>query len=271
MSILFYYLALNLAYSQGDTLVKKKELVFTSFCDSQKKIFSSPLLIKVKDLNYLLPLAMLTSATIIFDEEINKNIQKFRNETPVVNNLSPLLTYGGELPFLAGASGFMYLTGLTFKDEKLRQTGAITTYALVNSAVVITLLKMTFGRQRPNIDGSSKWHFFPQSLNQFKGEETGKYNSFPSGHSIAAWTLATVISEQYKDNLYIPIIAYSFATCVSLSRTTENAHWLSDVIIGSVLGYGIGKFSAKVNKNTSWYLIPSKNGGTLSITGIYKF
>lgn len=271
ISAVIIFFDVRLCKPQSDTIFKKKEWIIKSFFDTQIQIFSSPLSIKSKDLQYLIPLVSTTIITLIYDEEINSKIRKFRSETPVVDKLSPILTKGGELPFIVGTSGIIYITGLVSKDEKLKQTGAIASYALVNSAVVITLLKMTFGRQRPNYDGNSNWHFFPQSLNQFEGEELSKYNSFPSGHSIAAWSLATVIAEQYKNNMFIPIIAYTFATGVSLSRITENAHWLSDVIIGSALGYGIGKFVTKSHKNTSWFLIPSQNGGKLSITGIYMF
>ncbi len=258
--------------AQEDTTLRNdSQWIGLSFINAQSEIFSSPFSIKKNDLKYLIPITAATTLAIMYDEDINRNIIKFKNENSLINKLSPVFTFGGEIPFVAGTSGLMYFTGLALKDDKLLQTGAIAAFALINSAVVISVLKMTFGRQRPNFDGTSKWHFFPESLKQFDGEKSEKYTSFPSGHSIAAWTLASVVSEQYKEIRYIPIIAYTFATGVSLSRMTENAHWLSDVIIGSALGYGIGKFTAKKHKNTSWYLFPSENGGKLTITGIYRF
>lgn len=248
----------------------KPQWLGKSFIQDQAHIWTAPLRIKKKDLNYLIPLTLATATVMIFDEDINQNTQKFKNNNQWLKNLSPILTDGGEVPVVGGISAAMYLTGLAVKDDKLMQTGAIAGYALVNSAVVITVLKMLAGRQRPRVDGTSHWKPFPQTLEQLNGTSSDYYASFPSGHSIAAWTLATVVAEQYKDTKVIPILMYTFATGVALSRTTENAHWLSDAIVGSALGYGIGKYLAKHHKNTRWFLFPSQSGGVLMVTGIYR-
>ena len=84
---------------------------------------------------------------MVFDEDINHNTQKFRNKNQWIKNLSPILTEGGEVPVVGGISAAMYLTGLAVKDDKLMQTGALAGYALVNSAVVVTVLKMLAGRR----------------------------------------------------------------------------------------------------------------------------
>ncbi len=249
----------------------KPQWIGKTFLQDQAHIWTSPIRIKKKDLYYLIPITLATATVMVFDEDINHNTQKFKNNNQWVKNLSPILTDGGEVPVVGGISAAMYLTGLVVKDDKLMQTGAIAGYALVNSAVVVTILKMIAGRQRPRVDGTSKWKPFPQTLEQFNGTSSDYYTSFPSGHSIAAWTLATVVAEQYKDIKVIPILMYSFATGVALSRTTENAHWLSDAIVGSALGYGIGKYMAKKHKTTKWVLFPSQSGGSLMVTGIYRF
>jgi membrane-associated phospholipid phosphatase len=242
-----------------------------SFVQDQKNIWTSPFKIKTKDLVYLIPITIVGTSCIIYDEEIHSNIIQFRDNNPFIKNLSPVLTNGGEFPVVGGISAAFYLTGLVLKDNKAMQTGALAGYALVNSAVVVSILKMIAGRQRPRVDATSHWYGFPESLNQFKGASSDLYTSFPSGHSIAAWTLATVIAEQYKDKKAVPIIMYTLACGVALSRTTENAHWLSDAIVGSALGYGIGKYIAKKHKYSKWVLFPSQNGGYLTITGIYNF
>ena len=67
-------------------------------------------------------------------------------------------------------------------------------------------------------------------------------SSFPSGHSIEAWSLATVIAHEYHDRLAVQIAAYGIASAVSVSRFTGRNHYLSDVLVGSALGYGIGRY-----------------------------
>lgn len=256
--------------SYPDSIKEKPIWIGKTFLQDQAHIWTSPLRIKKKDLYYLIPITFATATVMVFDEDINHNTQEFKSKHQWVKDISPVFTNGGEIPVVAGISGAFYLTGLVIKNDKLMQTGAIAGYALVNSAVVVTVLKMVAGRQRPRVDGTSHWQPFPQTLKQFDGTSPDYYVSFPSGHSIAAWTLATVIAEQYKETKVIPILMYTFATGVALSRTTENAHWLSDAIIGSALGYGIGKYMANKHKTTKWFLFPSQSGGSLMVTGIYR-
>ncbi|MFZ4412600.1 MAG: phosphatase PAP2 family protein [Bacteroidales bacterium] len=242
-----------------------------SLLEDQLHIWSSPFYIKKKDLYYIVPIAFVAGTAMIFDENIHSHLMQFKADQSWVKDVSPVLTYGGEIPVVAGISAAFYIGGLVLKDDKVMQTGAIAGYALVNSAVVVSVLKMIAGRQRPRVDASSQWHPFPESLKQFTGSSPDIYASFPSGHSIAAFTLATVIAQQYKESIIIPIIMYTMATGVAISRTTENAHWLSDVIIGSALGYGIGKYMVQKHRLTKWFLFPSQSGGCLTISGIYRF
>ena len=44
------------------------------------------------------------------------------------------------------------------------------------------------------------------------------------GHSITAFSLATVVAMQYQESVWVPILAYATAMGVALSRETENKH-----------------------------------------------
>ncbi len=39
----------------------------------------------------------------------------------------------------------------------------------------------------------------------------------------------------------VPVIAYSAASLIGVSRITENKHWVTDVVVGAALGYLTGK------------------------------
>jgi hypothetical protein len=69
--------------------------------------------------------------------------------------------------------------------------------------------------------------------------------SFPSGHATSAWALATVVANEYHDHKAVQVAAYALASAVSVSRFTARAHFLSDTFVGSVIGYGIGRFVYK--------------------------
>ena len=67
-------------------------------------------------------------------------------------------------------------------------------------------------------------------------------SSFPSGHSIEAWSLATVIANEYHDRPLVQFASYGIAGAVSVARFTGEKHYLSDVLVGSAMGYGIGRY-----------------------------
>lgn len=56
-----------------------------------------------------------------------------------------------------------------------------------------------------------------------------------------AFAAATVFAMEYADRPWIPVLSYSAASLIGLSRITENKHWLTDVLAGAVLGYLTGR------------------------------
>src|SRR5439155_937905 len=64
---------------------------------------------------------------------------------------------------------------------------------------------------------------------------------------LAPITLATVIANEYHDHRAVEIAAYGLASAVSISRFTGHNHFLSDVLVGSALGYGIGRYVYKTH------------------------
>jgi hypothetical protein len=55
---------------------------------------------------------------------------------------------------------------------------------------------------------------------------------------------------------WVPILAYTTATGVALSRETENKHWLSDSLVGGVLGYVIGRMVV-LNHRSRYHVLPT--------------
>ena len=52
---------------------------------------------------------------------------------------------------------------------------------------------------------------------------------FPSGHTIAAFSIATVFAERYHRHRWVPWTAYGLAGLIGFSRVTLQAHFPSDV------------------------------------------
>jgi membrane-associated phospholipid phosphatase len=171
---------------------------------------------------------------------------------------------------LAPAVAIAYGSGWLFGDSKLRKTAVMAAEAYFHNGVFTYLGKLAFARQRPFVDGTDHWHFFPYSLQGHKPSATA-YQSFPSGHTSGIWAIATVFAKQYRDTKWVPVLAYSAATLTGISRVTENKHWLSDVIFGAALGYGIGNFVVKRNRNTNFTLFPTYWDNSVSLTMQLEF
>ena len=70
--------------------------------------------------------------------------------------------------------------------------------------------------------------------------QTTSSPSFTSLHSQLSWTAASVIAHEYP-NSYTALLAYGAATTVSIARVTGRDHFPSDVVIGSAMGWLIGR------------------------------
>jgi len=129
--------------------------------------------------------------------------------------------------------------GYIRRDPYEVNTSLLAGEAYVDSAIVDLALKVITQRKRPtSIPPSGPFNdtFFNNSKSHFSE------GSFPSGHAIGAFSIATVIANRYRHHRWVPFAAYGLATAVSLSRITISAHFPSDVFLGASLGYAIAKF-----------------------------
>ncbi len=62
--------------------------------------------------------------------------------------------------------------------------------------------------------------------------------TFPSTHTSIAFTTAAVMMDRYGPAVGVPALALGVLTAAS--RLSANRHWLSDVVFGAALGYGVG-------------------------------
>jgi membrane-associated phospholipid phosphatase len=159
---------------------------------------------------------------------ISKNVTKFGG------------LYEGMVLVGLGSAGFL------FKNVKLQTTTLLATQSYITTAAISPVLKKLFGRQRPNYykttGAEQKPTFNGPGFSGSRDDNGTRLNaSFPSGHTTAAFSAATVFALEYRDQPLIPIIAYSAATLIGLSRITENKHWFTDVLAGAMFGYLTGR------------------------------
>lgn len=131
----------------------------------------------------------------------------------------------------------MYLAGRVTKEQHLTELGLRGTEALLVGEAVGGVMKVVFGRQRPDVE--------PRNANGFgfmRGLMGGDpYHSFPSGHTLAAFAAAAAVTSETSKwwpstQFIIGPIMFGGATITGMSRMYDNRHWASDVIVGAGLG-----------------------------------
>jgi membrane-associated phospholipid phosphatase len=65
----------------------------------------------------------------------------------------------------------------------------------------------------------------------------------PSGHTIAAFSVAVIIARRHGNHRWVPYVAYGMAALVGFSRLSLLSHFSSDVFMGGALGYSISRFT----------------------------
>lgn len=134
----------------------------------------------------------------------------------------------------AGTAGAIFVTGLLTDNTHAKDTGVATARATADSAIMFAAMKAIFQRQRP-FSGGAEGKFFAGNW---------RNGSFPSGHSMFDWTIASVIAHEYP-KWEVAAAMYGLALFGSGSRVTAGVHFPTDVVVGSTFGYLIGRYVAK--------------------------
>ncbi len=220
------------------------------------QIWSYPAHIRTRDLLPIAGLAALTGFLIANDEAISRSFRDYRDDHAWVRGASPVITSMGSYGAWGTAAIFLGV-GLLARDERATETAVLASSAMLQGAILVTFLKGMFGRQRPEYaDGVDHWSGPAGFFKMYQAGQMEKYDSFPSGHAITAFSLATVVAMEYKDTVWVPILSYTVATGVGLSRVTLGKHWLSDVLVGGVIGHVIGRLVVR-NHRSRYHVTPS--------------
>ncbi len=188
------------------------------FAQDQKRIWSSPLRVRLSDAMWLVPLGGVTAGLLATDSQYSASLP---HEFNTIEHYKKVSNYG--VAGLIGAGAGLYLFSFPTHNPHWRETGFLAGEAALNSLVTVEALKYSLGRKR--ID---------------RGEDGGEFfhggTSFPSGHSAIAWSIAGVIAHEYPGTLST-FLSYGTASAVSIARIRGRQHFPADVLVGGVLGY----------------------------------
>lgn len=161
---------------------------------------------------------------VFFDLPIAIYIHSLKNGS--VNKVFKIITELGRSGWILIPSFLIFII-FRRKKEKFAQWALYLFCAVAISGIIVDIIKVIIGRFRPKIyfrDGLYGFDFFHIDY---------EYLSFPSGHS------ATALSAMIAFSIFWPKFRIHFlfaGVVIALSRVVINSHYLSDVLIGSLIG-----------------------------------
>lgn len=122
------------------------------------------------------------------------------------------------------------VAALLMMFSKTRKLGILVFASYALSGILAQLIKHIAATPRP-----SAYFTFQQYHKFVKGVHLAGSNSFPSGHTTTAFSLATLLA-CYTQNKKIQFFYLTLAIATGYSRIYLGQHFLTDVLMGAFLG-----------------------------------
>jgi membrane-associated phospholipid phosphatase len=145
----------------------------------------------------------------------------------ILRNIAVFLAHSGDSWFWAAALILFWF----FSNPAWKQWEVVELFGIAGLAGVVLAIKFLVRRERP------------------QGEWGGIYrntdpHSFPSGHAARAFLIAVVAVA--LGPIWLGVLLWIWAPLVSLARVAMGVHYLSDVIVGGLLGVIVGLFGLQI-------------------------
>ncbi len=218
--------------------VSLRLLVPNILCD-QKAIWLFPLKVG-QDHNWVATLAIAGTAAALMTADPSEG-RYFRQSTSFQGFNKVFSSSNSAIGTILVPSS-LFVAGLIRKDNKMQHTALLAAEAAADAEILTVVLKGATKRARPNtfpVNGGNYWDSWFES----KGSPLSSSGGFPSGHTIAAFSIATVIAHQYRNHRWVPYVSYGAAALIGFSRLSLSEHFASDVFMGAALGFSISRFA----------------------------
>jgi hypothetical protein len=205
-----------------------------NYLQDQMDIWTSPARFRWQDARWFVPLAVGTGLLIGSDH--HSELAAIRLGPDPAHQASQVAD--GTLIGLGAIPALLWLNSTFNYSPHGRETGYLSAEALADSLTVSEVAKFALNRNRPG-EYDDNGRFFQ-----------GNNSSFPSNHAVAAWSVASVLGQEYP-GVWSRLGVYSAATAVSLARVAGEQHFPSDVLVGSALGYLVGHYVYRARHDDS--------------------
>lgn len=250
----------------------------------------------------LLPLFafLATSAqeTVVLGKDTLVNQSLVLKKSPVYKQLivpTALITYG----VLGFASSDVKSVNATIKnevDERVKRGTTVDDYTRYVPIVSVYALNLAGIKGKHNyrdlsIITATSYLIMTgsvmglKSLTKVERPDGSTDNSFPSGHTAAAFAGAEILWQEYKDvSIWYGVGGYIVAAGTGMLRIYNDRHWLTDVAAGAGIGILSTKvaywlhpfiqkqlFGSKEEKKYSMLAAPFYNGQQGGLSAVIKF
>ena len=143
-----------------------------------------------------------TAALIAFDP----TERSYFRRTTTFNGFNNIFSSNAAAIGTVVAPVSLYAIGLIRKDSKMQRTALFAGEAVADSEILATVLKDATKRVRPA--GIQPGGNYSDSWFESNGSFLLGNGSFPSGHTIAAFSVATIVARRYGNHKWVPYAAY---------------------------------------------------------------
>lgn len=203
-------------------IASPEHMLVRNLVQDQKAIWTSPLRVRLSDVQWLTPLLGGTAIVMASDTDIQRKLPDSASFQKRSNSFS---NYG--VAAFAGATALGWMWGTATHNDHLRETAVLSGEAALGSMGLTYAIKNIAQRDRP-FETNHHGNFFAHG------------DSFPSEHSAAVWSVASVVAHEYPGPL-TSLFAYGGAAAISAARVTSGKHFASDALVGSAIGYFVGR------------------------------
>ncbi len=180
-------------------------------------------------LGALLPLFRLDYEVVLFLRSLH--IRAFDE----IGRIGHRLGHGSTLILISVGLG---IVGYMGKGLRFIRAGWQSLIAHGIAGLIIQIIKILLGRPRPQFMHQDHWLIGPTLQ--------GGMNTFPSGHSAASFAVAAVLARHFPKGAWV---WYGMAAFVAISRIMKGAHFPSDALAGSLIGFLVGYMMARPLKD----------------------
>jgi membrane-associated phospholipid phosphatase len=208
-----------------------------NFLRDQKDMWLFPL--DLAKGHHWLPTLFITGGTAVFIATDPQTMPHFRQTTDF-HGFNRVFSTTATGAAIAVVPAVFYGVSLLRHDSYDQGSALFAGEAVADDAVLMVVMKAIARRARPTefpVKGPYNDTFFHSNASFF-----GKGTSFPSGHALMAFSVATVFARRYREHRWVPYLAYAAASAIAFSRVTTGAHFPADVFVGSALGFVIARY-----------------------------